>query len=408
MYVQGKSKVRLSLVNAAGSLGSGIASYKFSGGGYTWSSSSENSYTTGFLNVAGDVTFTGTVTDTRGNSTSATLTIRVKEYAPPALTSVIGFRCLANGTASETGAYLAVRASATFISLDGKNTQMMAVQYRQIGTTEWVLAINLENGVQKIINAGFTGTNRYEFYVIASDSLGTITKTADVMAAQYTMHMAKGGNNVSFGVAGKRANAVEISADWKLYHGDTDVLAAIGGTGGGTVPITKGGTGATTAAGALTNLGAAPAVHAHAADNITSGVLPVARGGTGASALTAGRAVVTSATGTLTTSNTTAAQLGFLSDVTRNIQMQLDSKSPLKYAHGTVWVDGNTSVPISFSYAAFGSPPYITASYCTNGANWNGDYGAIKIYNKTNTSAQIIIGGTAASQRQVDWIAIGW
>ncbi len=407
VYVQGKSKVMLTITGAAGSLGSSISSYKFSGGGYSWSSSGENSYMTGFLSVAGDVTFTATVTDTRNNTATKTLTIHVMEYAPPALTSVNGFRCQENGTASETGGYLAVRVAATFTSLDGKNKQMMAVQYRQIGTDEWALAVSLVNGEQKIINAGFTGANRYEFYVIAIDEFASITRTADVAAAQYTMHMATGGLNVSFGKAGKRPNAVEISEDWKLYHGDTDVLAAIGGTGG-TVPITKGGTGATTAAGALTNLGAAPAVHNHSADSITAGVLAVARGGTGTSALTASRAVMTTATGTLTTANVTAAQLGYLSDVTRNIQMQLDSKSSLKLAHGTATIDGNNAAYINYSSAAFMYMPYVVATYCTTGANWSGDNGAIKIYFKTTTSAQIIVGGSFSSPRTIDWIALGW
>lgn len=44
-----------------------------------------------------------------------------------------------------------------------------------------------------------------------------------------------------------------------------------------TVPVAKGGTGATTAAAALTNLGAAPASHNHSASNITSGTLSADR-----------------------------------------------------------------------------------------------------------------------------------
>lgn len=48
-----------------------------------------------------------------------------------------------------------------------------------------------------------------------------------------------------------------------------------------TVAVAKGGTGATTAAQALTNLGAAAASHTHAVADIT-GTLPVSKGGTGA------------------------------------------------------------------------------------------------------------------------------
>ena len=49
----------------------------------------------------------------------------------------------------------------------------------------------------------------------------------------------------------------------------------------GTLSIAHGGTGATTAANARTNLGAAASSHNHSAANITSGTLSVARGGTG-------------------------------------------------------------------------------------------------------------------------------
>ena len=47
------------------------------------------------------------------------------------------------------------------------------------------------------------------------------------------------------------------------------------------VPVAKGGTGATDAATARANLGAAAAEHDHDASDVTTGTLPVARGGTG-------------------------------------------------------------------------------------------------------------------------------
>ncbi len=53
-------------------------------------------------------------------------------------------------------------------------------------------------------------------------------------------------------------------------HGATDI-------NGGTLPITRGGTGATTAAKALTNLGAAPAAHTHSVNDV-SGSVKIATG----------------------------------------------------------------------------------------------------------------------------------
>lgn len=59
---------------------------------------------------------------------------------------------------------------------------------------------------------------------------------------------------------------------------------------GGTLPISRGGTGSTSATAALTNLGAAKNVHKHNASDINSGtlssdrfpVIPITKGGTGA------------------------------------------------------------------------------------------------------------------------------
>ena len=66
----------------------------------------------------------------------------------------------------------------------------------------------------------------------------------------------------------------------------------------GTLPISKGGTGSTSATAALTNLGAAKSVHKHAASDINSGtlssdrlpVVPITKGGTGANNAATARA----------------------------------------------------------------------------------------------------------------------
>lgn len=80
-----------------------------------------------------------------------------------------------------------------------------------------------------------------------------------------------------------------------------------------TLTVEKGGTGATTAAQARTNLGAAPASHSHAVGDIT-GTLPVSQGGTGATTAYAalqalGITLGTSAAPSTGTANTIYIQL---------------------------------------------------------------------------------------------------
>lgn len=73
---------------------------------------------------------------------------------------------------------------------------------------------------------------------------------------------------------------IKISAG--VSSGDSELATRVGAIETTTVrSVALGGTGASTASGALTNLGAAAASHTHDASAITSGSLAVARGGTG-------------------------------------------------------------------------------------------------------------------------------
>lgn len=84
----------------------------------------------------------------------------------------------------------------------------------------------------------------------------------------------------------------QVIADSGLDASDSnmaDLVRAIKQVFFPVVPVDKGGTGATDAAGARENLGitpgnigAAPTSHTHSAGNITSGIIPIVRGGTGA------------------------------------------------------------------------------------------------------------------------------
>ena len=118
------------------------------------------------------------------------------------------------------------------------------------------------------------------------------------------------------------------------------------------VPVANGGTGATTAANARSNLGT------NNAGNITTGTLAMAR-------------------------------------------------LPFKVAYGSGSVAGNSALSINYSGAGFTAIPCVVVSYSTSSGNWSGDNGALKVHSKTTTGATIIIGGNFNTARNIDWIAIG-
>ena len=83
----------------------------------------------------------------------------------------------------------------------------------------------------------------------------------------------------------------------------------------GTVPISSGGTGATTAAGARANLEVADIVHGHNAADINSGIVSVARGGTGLGSIGANRLLGSGSASNAYQSITTGAGLSLSNGV---------------------------------------------------------------------------------------------
>lgn len=73
---------------------------------------------------------------------------------------------------------------------------------------------------------------------------------------------------------------------------------------------------------------------------------------------------------------------------------------------GTVTASSASAATIS--YSGFSSTPVVIVSYSTTGANsGTGAWGALKVYNKSSSSASVIISGSSPTTASVDWIAIG-
>ena len=245
IYVQGKSGVRIT-ATAAGYQGSTISSYTISGG--ATGTQSSNIFTVSVIYSSGTITYTVKVTDSRGRTATASVSISVVAYSAPSFTATEAFRCASNGTASETGTYISAKASGTYSSVSSKNSMTLQVQYGLTTSSAYSTAVTLTNGTASVIGGGSIDAN-YSFNVkfTLTDQFNTIEKILTVGTAAYTVFFRQGGNGVALGKVSERANAVEINPDWDIYHGSEKIS--------GTVPITRGGTGGTTAAAARSNLG---------------------------------------------------------------------------------------------------------------------------------------------------------
>lgn len=174
LYLQGLSKCKLT-GTASGSYGSTIdGQIQYSGAGYSGSGSS---YTTGALNVQGDVTFTATVKDSRGRISQKQVAITVIAYAKPTLNSVSVDRCLQNGTLAPDGTYASVRCIFGCSSVNGKNAVACTVDYKLPESSGWSGNTSLVSGQSKIIGNGTLDIQKvYLVRFRATDSVGQTTE----------------------------------------------------------------------------------------------------------------------------------------------------------------------------------------------------------------------------------------
>lgn len=228
VYVKGKSKVTLKINGAAGAQGSTIKSYSISGGGY---SSTASSYTTGYLSTTGTITFTATVTDSRGRqSDPKTVSITVYDYAPPTITALSAYRCGVDGVANPSGGtYIRVSGSYTFASVNSKNTiASCTVYYRVVGASSWTSGGTLATGSYIVTGGGnIAVASNYDVRYVVTDGLGSsVERIVTVNAASRTMNIRS--DAVAFGMMSTGSNRLESA--WPIYEQGKRVAAIETGT----------------------------------------------------------------------------------------------------------------------------------------------------------------------------------
>lgn len=126
-YLQSISSVKLTINGASGIYGSTIKSYSIKGDTFSYNGSS-SAYTTGVLVHSGNITFTATITDSRGRTASKTVTITVTAYSPPTI-SLSAYRCNSSGVEdAASGTYIAVVVKYSYSAVTGNSIASKSLQ----------------------------------------------------------------------------------------------------------------------------------------------------------------------------------------------------------------------------------------------------------------------------------------
>ena len=229
MYVKTKSGVKLTADGASGVYGSSISSYRFTSGSsneYLDVTNTNPEHTISALQRSGDLTYTVTVTDSRGRTAQKTATIRVYDYATPSISSIEIDRTLNNGEVSDDGTYLKILVNASRSSCNGKNPLTISSAYKAEDSSSWTTASSsMTSGTAGVYGQGKIDMYKvYQVRIRVKDQFSDIYRYIDVPTAVWPIFFKTGGNGVSFGMVADKEDTVEVNPSWHLRAGDLDIV----------------------------------------------------------------------------------------------------------------------------------------------------------------------------------------
>ena len=220
-YVQNQSKLKFSIVTS-GNQGSTITSVSTKFNGQTYNGST---FTTQAIQSSGTLSYTITVTDSRGRTATKSGSVSVTTYSPPSLTNVSAKRANSSYAVDESsGTYALLHFKVGFTSLSNKNVTSFYIQYRASGTSSWTKINSWDNNytLEQDYKAGNLFTSTTSTYEIAfgvkdkfmsdySWQIVTVTPT-------YTLiNFGSSGKSVAlFAQSNDEENTLEINGTIKL------------------------------------------------------------------------------------------------------------------------------------------------------------------------------------------------
>ena len=221
LYVQSQSCIKF-VIPTSGNQGSTITSVSTKFNDQTYSGST---FTTQAIQNSGTLSYTITVTDSRGRTATKSGSINVVAYNPPSLTNVSAKRANSGYAVDESsGTYALLHFKVGFTSLSNKNVTSFYIQYRASGASSWTKINSWANNytLEQDYKAGNLFTSTTTTYEVAfgvkdkfmsdySWQIVTVTPT-------YTLiNFGKDGKSLTFfGQDGNNANRLTVNGTLKV------------------------------------------------------------------------------------------------------------------------------------------------------------------------------------------------
>ena len=225
LYIQGRTQAKITHT-ASGKFGATIQQYSASVDGKAYSGQTA---TSDALQTPGVLTITGTVTDSRGFSTTASKTVTVLAYNTPSVVrngttgSFVCARSTSDGTISEDGTALYVECSKSFSPLANNNKCTLRLRYAAEGGgwSSWItlLAESSGNDYAGVVpGVTLSASVVYTIEIQAVDKLGESGSVETrIPTSEMTFHLGENGKAVGIGRYASESGENRLDVAWDAH-----------------------------------------------------------------------------------------------------------------------------------------------------------------------------------------------
>lgn len=192
LIVQNKSTLQVNITNASAKKSATLTTATCVLNGTTYSgniSGSSYSFNIGVLDISSNATATVTVADSRGNTTTQSLTIQmIAYYAPSAIIT----------TERQNNFYspTTVNVDADYASVDGKNSIQIKVRYKKTTTSTWSSYVTFQDNVSQTLT--LDNDYAWDLQTVITDLYSTVTYNTVVSRGMPIVYFDRLKNSVGF------------------------------------------------------------------------------------------------------------------------------------------------------------------------------------------------------------------
>ena len=209
-YVSGKSLLSVTISDGL-KYGASTVSRSSSANGIT---SGATSFSAGL--VGSNSSITTSITDSRGQTGTASKSITILSYTPPSITTFSVHRTDSGGTPDDMGNYFTVTYDVAVTSLNNNNSKTLTLKYKKVSTSTWTTqAITLntysQSGTTSAISA--SGDYSWDVQLVLEDDFEIVTKSTKLSTAAVVESRRPKGKGVAFSKVAEIDGAFDIG-DW--------------------------------------------------------------------------------------------------------------------------------------------------------------------------------------------------